>query len=67
MAINKCRFIDAVKADPQTYADWSGNNECDYETTGKEDQLFSPFLRKPFQKALAAGLIPANLHTIAGT
>ena len=65
--VNKQRFIDAVKADPQTYADWSGNGEWDYETTGKEDKLFSPFLRKPFQQALKAGLIPANLHTIAGT
>jgi hypothetical protein len=65
--VNKQRFIDAVKADPQTYADWSGNGEWDYETTGKEDKLFSPFLRKPFKQALAAGLIPANLHTIAGT
>jgi len=65
--VNKQRFIEAVKADPQTYADWSGNGEWDYETTGKEDQMFSPFLRKPFQKALEAGLIPAHLHTIAGT
>ena len=65
--INKRRFIDAVKADPQTYADWSGNGEWDYETTGKEDQLFSPFLRKPFKQALAAGIIPPSLHTIAGT
>src|ERR1700680_4430854 len=46
--VNKQRFIDSVKADPQTYADWSGNGEWDYETTGKEDKLFSPFLRKPF-------------------
>ena len=65
--VNKRRFIESVKADPQTYADWSGNGEWDYETTGKEDQLFSPFLRKPFQQALAAGIIPPNLHTIAGT
>jgi ribulose 1,5-bisphosphate synthetase/thiazole synthase len=65
--VNKRRFIDAVKADPQTYADWSGNGEWDYETTGKEDQLFSPFLRKPFRQALAAGIIPPSLHTIAGT
>src|ERR1700721_994884 len=65
--VNKKRFIEAVKADPQTYADWSGNNEWDYETTGKEDQLCSPFLRKPFQKALAAGIIPASLSTIART
>ncbi|HSY94922.1 MAG TPA: FAD-dependent oxidoreductase, partial [Steroidobacteraceae bacterium] len=65
--VNKKEFIDSVKADPQTYADWSGNGEWDYETTGKEDQLFSPFLRKPFQKALEAGIIPASLKTIAGT
>ncbi len=65
--VNKRRFIEAVKADPQTYADWSGNGEWDYETTGKEDKLFSPFLRKPFKQALAAGLIPSSLHTIAGT
>src|SRR6204780_2388876 len=65
--VNKKRFIEAVKADPQTYADWSGNGEWDYETTGKEDQLFSPFLRKPFQKALEAGIIPPYLKTIAGT
>jgi ribulose 1,5-bisphosphate synthetase/thiazole synthase len=65
--VNKRRFIDAVKADPQTYADWSGNGEWDYETTGKEDKLFSPFLRKPFKQALAAGIIPPSLQTIAGT
>ena len=65
--VNKQRFIAAVKADPQTYADWSGNGEWDYETTGKEDKLFSPFLRKPFKKALDAGIIPPYLHTIAGT
>jgi ribulose 1,5-bisphosphate synthetase/thiazole synthase len=65
--VNKQRFIEAVKADPQTYGDWSGNGEWDYETTGKEDDMFSPFLRKPFKKALDAGLIPPYLHTIAGT
>ncbi len=65
--VDKRRFIEAVKADPQTYAHWGGNGEWDYETTGKEDALFSPFLRKPFKQALAAGIIPPSLHTIAGT
>jgi hypothetical protein len=65
--VNKARFIEAVKADPQTYADWGGNGEWDIETDGKEDALFSPFLRKPFRKALEAGLLPSNLSTIAGT
>ena len=65
--VNKRRFIEQVKADPQTYKDWSGNGEWDIETTGKEDNLFSPFLRKPFKQAVAAGVIPSNLTTIAGT
>jgi hypothetical protein len=65
--VNKQRFIDQVKADPQTYRDWAGNSEWDIETSGKEDKLFSPFLRKPFKKAVEAGLIPANLATLAGT
>jgi FAD dependent oxidoreductase len=65
--VNKGRFLDAVKADPQTYRDWAGNAEWDIETTGKEDALFSPFLRKPFKQAVEAGLIPKNLITLAGT
>jgi len=65
--VNKPRFIAQVMADPQTYADWGGNGEWDIETDGKEDALFSPFLRKPFKKALEAGLLPPNLSTIAGT
>jgi ribulose 1,5-bisphosphate synthetase/thiazole synthase len=65
--VNKARFIDAVKADPQTYASWAGNGEWNIETTGKEDSMFSPFLRKPFKQAVEAGVIPKNLATIAGT
>ncbi len=65
--VNKRRFMEQIKADPQTYKDWTGNGEWDIETTGKEDDLFSPFLRKPFKQAVAAGLIPPSLNTIAGT
>jgi len=65
--VNKRRFIEAVKADPQTYRDWVGNGEWNIETTGKEDELFSPFLRKPFKQAAAEGIIPPSLATIAGT
>ena len=65
--VNKRRFIEAVKADPQTYKDWVGAGEWDIETTGKEDEMFSPFLRKPFKQAAAAGVIPKSLATIAGT
>lgn len=65
--VDKARFITAVKDDPQTYADWGGNGEWDIETDGKEDELFSPFLRKPFKKAVEAGLLPPTLTTLAGT
>jgi hypothetical protein len=65
--VNKPRFLAAVKSDPQTYRDWAGNQEWDIETTGKEDEMFSPFLRKPFKRAVAKGLIPQNLITLAGT
>jgi ribulose 1,5-bisphosphate synthetase/thiazole synthase len=65
--VNKKNFIAAVKADPQTYKDWVGEGEWNVETSGKEDELFSPFLRKPFKQAVKAGLIPASLATLAGT
>jgi len=65
--VNKRKFMEQVRADPQTYRDWAGNAEWDIETTGKEDDLFSPFLRKPFKQAVAAGVIPPNLITLAGT
>ncbi|MEQ1497234.1 MAG: FAD-dependent oxidoreductase [Novosphingobium sp.] len=65
--VDKAKFIDAVKADPQTYADWAKDGEWSVSTSGKEDAMFSPFLRKPFQQAHKAGLLPDNLATIAGT
>jgi hypothetical protein len=65
--VNKRAFIDAIKADPPRYRDWAGNFEWDIETTGKEDDLFSPFLRRPFKRAVEAGVIPPGLITMAGT
>ncbi len=65
--VDKRGFIEAVKADPPRYRDWTGNVEWDIETSGKEDDLFSPFLRKPFKQAIEAGVIPPGLVTMAGT
>lgn len=64
--VDKQRFIEDIKANPQSYADWAGG-EWTIETSGKEDKMFSPFLRKPFSKAIDEGLIPDNLNTICGT
>lgn len=64
--VDKGAFLDGVRADPQTYGDWSAG-EWTVQTSGKEDALFSPFLRKPFARAIDEGVIPADLTTIAGT
>ena len=64
--VNKQRFIEHVKENPTTYRDWD-YGEWSVETSGKEDDMFSPFLRKPFDQAREAGLIPDNLDTIVGT
>jgi ribulose 1,5-bisphosphate synthetase/thiazole synthase len=64
--VDKDAFLAGVRADPQTYGDWS-TGEWAIETDGKEDALYSPFLRKPFARAIADGLMPADLTTIAGT
>ena len=58
--------MDDVNQNPNTYADWS-TGEWQVETSGKEDDMFSPFLKKPFEKAIQDGVIPPNLNTIAGT
>ncbi len=64
--VDKQKFMEGVKADPQTYKNWS-TGEWQVETSGKEDDMFSPFLAKPFAQALKDGLIPAHLNTIGGT
>lgn len=65
--VDKRRFLAGVAEQPQTYRDWAGNGEWDIETSGKEDALFSPFVRAPFKKAIEEGLIPPHLSTLAGT
>ncbi len=64
--VDPAAFVADVKANDPTYKDWE-SGEWSVETTGKEDEMFSPFLRKPFQKAMADGLIPKGLDTISGT
>ena len=64
--VDKTRFIEDVKSDPHTYSDWFGPG-WGMKTSGKEDELFSPYLKKPFEQAIKSGLIPKNLTTITGT
>ncbi len=65
--VDKAAFMAGIASDPQTYRDWAGSGEWNIETTGKEDDMFSPFLLKPFRQAIEDGLIPPDLCTIGGT
>jgi hypothetical protein len=64
--VDKAAFLVGVRDDPQTYADWS-SGDWEIETDGKEDRLFSPYLRKPFERAIRDGVLPADLTTLGGT
>ena len=64
--VDKRAFLHGVAENPQTYGDWDGGG-WSINTSGKEDAMYSPFIRAPFRKAQEEGLIPADLTTIAGT
>jgi hypothetical protein len=63
--VDKRRFLDYVGEQAPTYGDWGENWQI--ETTGKEDDLFSPYLQAPFELARRAGIIPENITSIGGT
>jgi hypothetical protein len=63
--VNKKRFLEYVKENPSSYKDWGKN--WDIQKGGKEDDMFSPYLEKPFDRAREAGVIPAGLKSIGGT
>ncbi|CAF2527599.1 unnamed protein product [Rotaria sp. Silwood2] len=54
--IDKERFLKYTEHNPATYADWGGF--WTQETSGKEDQLRTPYLDKEFRKAKELGIIP---------
>ena len=63
--VKKARFLAYVKEIPSTYGDWG--KKWNIQTTGKEDDLFSPYLEEPFNQAREDGVIPKELTGIAGT
>ena len=55
--VDTVRFKDYVKNELKpTYKDWGGS--WSITTSGKEDDLFSPYFEKPFVEALQEGLVP---------
>ncbi|WKZ37890.1 MAG: FAD-dependent oxidoreductase [Anaerolineales bacterium] len=63
--VNKKKFLEYVKENPSSYKDWGKN--WDIQKGGKEDDLFSPYLEKPFDKAREMGVIPPGMKSIGGT
>ncbi|MEM7179584.1 MAG: FAD-dependent oxidoreductase [Spirochaetota bacterium] len=63
--VEKKRFLEYVRENPQKYRDWGKNWEM--KTSGKEDDLFSPYLEEPFEHAREQGIIPQGLKSIGGT
>jgi len=53
--VDRQKFLEYVREHPSSLKDWAK------ETTGKEDDLFSPYLSEPFEKAREAGEIPKNV------
>ena len=54
--VNVDKFLEYVDRKPSTLGDW---DEIE-ETSGKEHELFSPYIEEPFNKAKEAGEIPEN-------
>jgi hypothetical protein len=63
--VNKQRFLEYVRENPSSYKDWGKN--WDIQKGGKDDDLFSPYLEQPFDRAREEGVIPAGLTSIGGT
>jgi ribulose 1,5-bisphosphate synthetase/thiazole synthase len=65
VGVDKERFLAYVQEHPSTYRDWGQN--WGIETSGKEDDLLTPYLEEPFAQARKDGLIPEGLTSIGGT
>lgn len=55
--VNRERFLEYVEKNPGRLGQWAT------QTSGKEDDLFSPYLSEPFAKARDKGEIPEGILT----
>ncbi|MGD8474887.1 MAG: FAD-dependent oxidoreductase [Anaerolineae bacterium] len=63
--VDRDRFLEYVREHPSTYRNWK--HSWSTVTSGKEDDLLTPYLEEPFARARADGLIPKTLTSIGGT
>ncbi len=63
--VDTARFKDYVKNELKpTYKDWGGY--WSIQTTGKEDDLFSPYFERPFVEAVTDGVVPKEEDVCLG-
>lgn len=65
--VDKAAFLRGVADDPQTYRDWAAGEFAAGDIDPKDADRYSPYLEKPFAKAIRDGVLPADLNTIGGT
>lgn len=65
--VDKAAFLQGVADDPQTYRDWAAGEFAADDIDPKDADRYSPYLEKPFAKAIDEGVLPADLKTIGGT
>lgn len=64
VGIDKERFLAYTRENPRTYSEW--DSKWLPGTTGKEDDLKTPYLAKEFDEAKERGIIPRDVE-IGGT
>jgi len=63
--VDTIKFMDYVKNELKpTYKDWGGY--WSIQTTGKEDDLFSPYFERPFVEAVTDGIVPKDENVCLG-
>src|SRR6056297_773430 len=62
--VDRERFLEYAQAHPKRYADWA--TEWTPATTGKEDELLTPYLGEEFEKAKQKGIISEEME-LGGT
>jgi hypothetical protein len=62
--VNREPFLEYMRENPSTYADWGHTWKS--ETSGKEDNMPSWYLEKPFNEARRDGVIPEHMTNIGG-
>ncbi|MCG8688338.1 MAG: FAD-dependent oxidoreductase [Desulfobacterales bacterium] len=63
--VNKDRFMEYIKEDPATYGDWG--EDWAQQTSGLENDMFSPYFQKQFDQAIEKNIIPKSDWDLCGS